>query len=250
MEKSRRRWNVRNKVIFVACLLFSLCLTFTAFGRVRHRTTSPSFTDTFQNLDNWIVSNWGPTEGTENGNTSYFVPANVGVTSQGLALTLTQTINPDGTITSLGGEVQSKQLFGYGTYTWTMKVAEPAVPGQVSAGFNFVNNSQTEIDFEVEGQNPNTVAMTAWSGLNNSVTRGTYLQFPEQEFHNYTFVWSSGSIQFYIDGTLIKTETTVVPTAPAYVMINLWGTNSVDWGGAATTGLTRTMYVKGFQYTP
>lgn len=232
----------------VALTVFLLAIM--AFAR-RHSRPTPmpaSFIDTFQNLNNWYVSNWGPTEGSGNGNTSYFDPSQVQITPQGLALSLTQTLNPDGSITSFGGEVQSTQLFGYGTYTWTMQAASPAVSGQVSAGFSFVNNSQTEIDFEIQGQDSNTVWMTSWAGLSQTDSSGYTLLYPEQAFHTYQFVWSASSIEFYIDGVLAGTETAVVPSAPAYVMMNLWGTNSADWGGLATTGVTRVMYVSKFQY--
>jgi hypothetical protein len=30
----------------------------------------------------------------------------------------------------------------------------------------------------------------------------------------------------------------------------MWGTNSSSWGGTATTGTTRYMYISNFKYTP
>ena len=41
------------------------------------------------------------------------------------------------------------------------------VSGQISSGFIYVNNSQTEIDSpEIEGQNPGTLWWTSWTSVN------------------------------------------------------------------------------------
>ena len=54
----------------------------------------------------------------------------------------------------------------------------------------------------------------------------------------------------YIDGKLVSTHTSNIPSAPAYIMINHWGTNSTGWGGQATIGVQRYLYVSSFTYTP
>ena len=56
--------------------------------------------------------------------------------------------------------------------------------------------------------------------------------------------------QCYVDGKWIVDHTTNVPTAPAYFRINHWGTNSTGWGGLATTGVTRYLYVTHASYSP
>jgi hypothetical protein len=106
----------------------------------------------------WIPSNWGaPGGGT-------FVPSYLDFSSGMLRIKVTQSYNSSGGIASVGGELQSKNTLGFGTYEWVMRASSTSstpngsgytVSGQISSGFIYLNNSQTEIDSpEIEGQNP------------------------------------------------------------------------------------------------
>ena len=110
----------------------------------------------------------------------YYQPDHVALVSDGsgryLRLLLTQETgpvdaNPNGTI-SRGALVSSDKVYGYGTYEWRMRMsstaAGPLVPGNpvsggVSAGFIYVNNSKTEIDFEFTGSLPDTLYLVNWA---------------------------------------------------------------------------------------
>ena len=203
----------------------------------------------------WIPSNWGaPGGGT-------FVPAYLDFSTGMLRIKVTQTYNSSGGIVSVGGELQSKETLGFGTYEWVIRASSTsstptgsgvAVSGQISSGFIFVNNSQTEIDSpEIEGQNPGTLWWTTWAGLTTKQSTSTQAAFaPEASFHSYKCVWTPTSINFYVDGVLVSTHTGVVPQTPAFAMINHWGTNSTGWGGLATTNITRYMFVRSFSFIP
>jgi hypothetical protein len=202
----------------------------------------------------WIASNWGaPGGGT-------FVPSYLDFSTGMLRIKVTQT-NSGGGVASVGGELQSKKAFGFGTYEWVMRASSTSstpngsgytVSGQISSGFIFVNNSQTEIDSpEIEGQNPGTLWWTTWTSVNTKQSTSSQAPFaPENGFHSYKCVWTTSSIKFYVDNVLVSTHTGVVPQAPAYGMINHWGTNSRGWGGLATTNITRYMFVRSFSFIP
>lgn len=223
---------------------------------------SSSFSDSFSTgvLDpsKWLASN-GFAPGSISGvNYGSFVPTNVDLSKGMLCLKLQQQQGSSGVL-SVGGEIQSLTTYGYGTYEWVMRAsstsATPAgagsvVSGQISAGFSFVNNSQTEIDFEIEGQNPNTVWMTNWISTSQKQYSSVFLASPDANFHHYNFVWVPGRIDYYIDGKLVSTHTSNVPSSPAYILINHWGTNSTGWGGLATLNVERYLYVSSFTYTP
>ncbi len=188
-----------------------------------------------------------------------------------LQLLLTQEIgtvdtNPAGVL-SHGAIIYSKNTYGYGTYEWQMRMSSTSatptgsgnsVSGSVSAGFTYVNNSQTEIDFEFSALDPDTLYMVNWLNPNprqnptgaDETYSTLYPVTVSTQFHDYKFVWQRGQIDFYVDGVLQATHTTNVPTAPAYFMINHWGTDSSGWGGMATTGTARYFYVDWVQYTP
>jgi endo-1,3-1,4-beta-glycanase ExoK len=125
-----------------------------------------SFSHTFSSgiLDasKWLASD-EPAPGRISGiNQGSFIPSNVDLSKGLLCLKLQQQQGSSGVI-SIGGQIQSLETFGYGTYEWTMRASSTSatpngsglvVSGQISSGFIFVNNSQTEIDFEIEGQTP------------------------------------------------------------------------------------------------
>jgi endo-1,3-1,4-beta-glycanase ExoK len=223
---------------------------------------SGSFTDTFNtgSLDSrkWLVSS-GPAPGSISGvNDSSFSASNVDLSQGMLCLKLQQQQGPSGII-SVGAQIQSLTTYGYGTYEWTLRTsstsASPtgsgsAVSGQVSAGFNYINNSETEIDFEVEGQDRDTLWVTNWISTSLKQYSSVSVAAPDAGFHRYKFVWAPGKVDYYIDGVLISTHDSNVPSVPAYIMINHWGTNSTNWGGLATVGVERYLYVYGFSYTP
>ena len=178
-----------------------------------------------------------------------------------LRIKVTQTYTSTGGISSVGGELQSRKTLGFGTYVWVMRASSTsstptgsgvAVSGQISSGFVFVNNSQTEIDSpEIEGQNPGKLWWTSWAGLSRKQYTSTQAPFaPEKGFHYYKCVWTRTGIKFYVDGVLVSSHTGVVPQTPAYAMINHWGTNSRGWGGLATTNIARYMFVRSFSFVP
>jgi endo-1,3-1,4-beta-glycanase ExoK len=221
-----------------------------------------SFSDNFNtgSLDTskWLATN-EPAPGNISGvNSGSFVSSNVDLSQGMLRLALTQQQGSSGVI-SVGGQLQSRNTYGYGTYEWVMRASSTSstpngggsvVSGQISSGFIFINNSQTEIDFEIEGQNPTTVWMTNWISTSQKQYSNAFLSSPDQGFHHYKFVWTPGRIDFYLDGGLVSTHTSNVPSAPAYIMMNHWGTNSTGWGGRATVGVQRYLYISSLIYTP
>jgi hypothetical protein len=203
----------------------------------------------------WISSNWGAPGGGK------FVPSYLDFSSGMLRIKVTQTYNSSGGIASVGGELQSKNALAFGTYEWVMRASSTSstptgsgytVSGQISSGFIFVNNSQSEVDSpEIEGQNPGTLWWTSWTSVTTKQSTSSQAPFaPENGFHSYKCVWTKTSIKFYVDGVLVSTHTGVVPQTPAYAMINHWGTNSTGWGGLATPNITRYMFVRSFSFVP
>ncbi len=222
----------------------------------------PTFSDTFSGgmLDaaKWFVDTGRAPGNIPGKNSGTLNPKNIDLATGMLRLTLTQSVL-DGLATSEGGEIRSKRLFGYGSYVWVARAASTsdtpngvgsAVSGTVTDFFNFINNSETEIDFEYQGSSPSTLEMTNFSTVSNSQSTATPVTGAESGFHEYKYVWRAARIEFYVDGKLVSTHTEHIPSAPAAVLINLWGTNSNSFGGVAADGVTRYLYVSSFSYTP
>lgn len=219
----------------------------------------------------WTVANGAAPGYIAGYHRGYYDPAHVSLASGMLSMLLTQTTGTvDGNsagVISRGAMIYTNFVCGYGMYEWTMRMSSTAdsppaygepVSGSVSAGFIYVNNSQTEIDFEFSGMDPDTLWLVNWLNPNprqdpteaNETYTGIYPFDSTGVFHNYKFVWSKGKISYYIDGVKKADHTNNVPTAPAYFMINTWGTDSANWGGTATLDTPRYIYVSKAAYTP
>jgi endo-1,3-1,4-beta-glycanase ExoK len=252
------------RVLLLISLLGAAGLTPGDDGRKNGGAESsrPTFCDTFSSgkLDGskWFVDTGrapGNIEGVHKGTLS---ADHVDLSTGMLRLTLAQSVS-GALATSVGAEIRSKQLFGYGTFVWVARAASTSatpngegspVSGTVTDVFNFINNSETEIDFEYEGQHPGKLEMTSYSSVANNQSTSSDVPGAENGFHEYRFVWSRSKIEFYVDGRLVSTHTEHIPSAPAAVLINLWGTNARSFGGIATNGVTRSLYVSKFSYTP
>jgi len=175
-----------------------------------------------------------------------FDPQHVSVGSE-LVLTLTQT-ESGGQILSVGGEVYTKQTFTYGTFEFTSRVANVA-SGSTASGFLYATDAITEIDMEQVGNKPDAVDCTNWRGLSNFQDTEV-LGFNQNNTHDFKIVWRSDFVDWYVDGQQIAHHTQAIPSAPAIFLFNLWGTNKSTWGGLASPGVTRYMYISDFKYTP
>jgi beta-glucanase (GH16 family) len=195
----------------------------------------------------WATHGGGaPPVGNTNGNVGSFNRQNVNVGSE-LVLTLTQT--RQGTkILSSGAEVQTSRTFRYGTFEFTSRVANVR-SGSVASGFLYASNSQTEIDMEQVGNKPSAVDCTNWRGVSNfQDTEVT--GYNQANSHRFKIVWRSTYVDWYIDGKRVLHHTQAVPSVAAPFLFNLWGTNKSTWGGTASPGVTRYMYISNFKYTP
>jgi beta-glucanase (GH16 family) len=187
-----------------------------------------------------------PPVGNANGNVGTFSPMNVSVGSE-LVLSLTQT-QQGSTILSSGSEVMTKNTFSYGTFEFTSRVVN-VLSGSDSSGFLYAPNSETEIDMEQVGNKPDAVDCTNWKGVSNfQDTEVT--GFDQGNTHDFKIVWQPGFVDWYVDGQLVVHHTQAVPSASAPFLFNMWGTNKSSWGGTATIGPTRYMYISSFKYTP
>ncbi|MGH9492106.1 MAG: glycoside hydrolase family 16 protein [Terriglobales bacterium] len=240
-------------------------------GKDSCRAWKDSFNTGQLDATRWMVANGRAPGYVPKQHIGYYEPDNVQLDGGMLTLTLTQArgavdSNPSGVI-SHGALIHTKNPCGYGTYEWTMKMssastspmdAGPAVSGSVSAGFLYINNSETEIDFEFSGDEPSTLWLVNWLNpapldppTKSIKTYTAWTPFnPIDGFHHYKLVWSPGKISYYVDGVRIARHTTHVPSAPAHFMINHWGKNGATQGGAGTLGVVRYFYISKASYKP
>ncbi|MFE4856667.1 family 16 glycosylhydrolase [Streptomyces sp. NPDC056670] len=154
------------------------------------------------------------------------------------------------------GRVESKSLYGYGTYSFTANMPNgrgllPAVWGA------YLNPWLPEMDAaEIVGQNPTAVyqtfhdtnnAQTQWARNNASAWTNSY--------HTYSFSWWPDHIDFWVDGGFSGTKwyTTPPGTGMHFIVNTAVGG---DWPGNpdastwATADGARYLKVSAITYTP
>jgi beta-glucanase (GH16 family) len=204
----------------------------------------------------WTVSDYTTDNYAGGGSNVQFTPENISFPGC-LCLKLTQpTAN-----FSTGAEILSKEKFHFGTYEFSLRAGSTSttptglgttVSGQVSSSF-ILNasppdyTSVTEIDApEIEGlpEKSDRIEWDVWKNGVSSTPSPEYTRIiaPEADFHLYKFIWTKDKITFYIDNEY-SSVCKSVPTAKAAIDLNFYGTNSSNWGGLATPGVIRYMYV-------
>src|SRR5271165_768350 len=264
--KSRVR-NKRTSTLNCARLVtFVFCGSCVMFGSARARV---SFHDDFKGgkLDTtkWIVATYRSPDSSPGVNRGTYVPSAIDLSQGMLRITVQQQSTPSG-IESFGGAILSKELFGYGTYDFEMRMSSlsptprgdgKASTGAVSSGFLYYNKSESEIDLEFVG-NQNAMWVSSWCNPNPALDPTLQQKISHRVddsglasgFRHYTLVWTPGAVDVLIDGKRVAHQTEHVPKNPAHIILQHRGTNSDKWGGTAAVGVERYFFVRSVSFTP
>ena len=213
----------------------------------------------------WIVATYKSPDSAPGVNSGIYVPSAIDFT-QGMLRIAVRQHGTDGGVESLGGAILSKELFGFGTYDFEMRMSSTSptprgeagsVSGAVSSGFLYYNRSQTEIDLEFLG-NEDAMWVSSWfnrtPALDPTPLQKTSTKVETAElsarFHHYSLVWTPKGVDVYIDGERVAHQTEHVPQDPAHIILQHRGTNSEKWGGVATIDVDRYFFVRSVQFTP
>lgn len=201
------------------------CVNVTAAGKNQAAQPFESNMDSFDTV-NMEKSNWT--------NGSMFncgwLPENVTFDDGVMTLHLNNT--PSHGKDYSGAEYRTKKRFPYGTFEVRMKAAKG--DGMVSSFFTYTgpsnNDPWDEIDFEVLGKDTTKVQLNYYVNGQGGHEKLIDLGFDASEdFHVYTFKWTKGKIEWYVDGKLVHTaKGSGLPTHPQQIMVNLWPGIGVD----------------------
>jgi len=156
------------------------------------------------------------------------------------------TFNPDDAGNSfLGTDLISKRNFAVGgglRMTTRMRVQSGTPAGLVAAPFLYdVSRDlpplvRDEIDHELltnfaQSAGPDNTLTNVWNDGDFAsggapVIINNPSGFDITQFHDYRTDWSPTSVKYYIDNTLVRTETTVVPDDPMRAHWNFWAPDS------------------------
>ncbi|CAG8895198.1 unnamed protein product [Penicillium egyptiacum] len=154
------------------------------------------------------------------------------------------TINKEGDAPTL----VSNFYFFYGELSIEMKTSHGQ--GIVSSAF-LQSDDKDEIDWEALGTKPDTI-MTNYFGKGDTTTydRESWVPVsaPQESFHTYTIQWTKETINWLIDGKIVRTVNykdaqggARYPQTPMNIRVGIWAggapTNAqgtIDWAGGPT----------------
>ena len=97
---------------------------------------------------------------------------------------------------------------------------------------NVDRNIHDEIDFEILTTNLKKVSTNVFAhepGDKTAHPLSIDMTGSFADWHTYRMEWLPGMVRWFVDGTLIRTETKHVPTQPQQLHMNLWGVPG-SWG--------------------
>jgi Glycosyl hydrolases family 16 len=213
----------------------------------------------------WIIATYQSPDSAPGVNRGTYVSSAIDFTQGMLRITVQQHATARG-VESLGGAIFSRELFGFGTYDFEMRMSSlsptphgngTASTGAVSSGFIYYDKSESEIDLEFLG-NENAMWVSTWRNpdpnLDPTPLQRTTDKLVEPglatRFRQYSLVWTAKTVDVYIDGTRVAHQTEHVPHTPAHIILQHRGTNSDKWGGVAAVGVERYFFVRSVKFTP
>lgn len=146
-----------------------------------------------------------------------------------------------------GGEIESRNFYGYGTYATRMKV--PNAPSSITGFFLYRSpDYEAEIDIEVYNDASRRVDYTIYAAGKETHFDSRKLPFdPRKGFHNYRIDYYPGAVSFYIDGKLDGRYTTGLPSAEMGLFVNAW---FPDWLPGREPAKTSAAKVDWIQHHP
>ncbi|NVO29199.1 family 16 glycosylhydrolase [Donghicola sp. C2-DW-16] len=152
-------------------------------------------------------------------------------------------------------EIQTRDFFKYGYFEASIRADHGA--GRNAAFFAYAgpvhNQPHQEIDFEILTKDANSVWLNRFlDGNDFSNGELRFSSSPTSEFHHYAFVWEPNKIRWYIDGALVRTEDTNIPTLPLKIYFSHWSTDTLTkWMGDFPGDMKKhDMEIDWFAYTP
>jgi beta-glucanase (GH16 family) len=165
-----------------------------------------------------------------------------------LTLSISPDTDPTATRTYAAGEIKSLNLaYGYGTYSVSLQSSPE--PGVISAFFLYAasGNGANEIDIQLGYFGDHSVGMLQCNYLANGVGGNEQLVLlnfdPSVAFHTYTVVWAPESLTWLVDGSVIASAATNIPSSPSGIFLNCWPTTGIDeWAGNYSGNPTFALY--------
>jgi endo-1,3-1,4-beta-glycanase ExoK len=203
-----------------------------AAGIAQAGQAGQSFLDDFQALDR---GRWTVSDGWSNGDWMNCVWSKRAVSVRAGRLSLRIEDAPSGK--RLCGEIQSKAVYGYGTFEVLMRTGRGS--GLNAALFTYTGpphgRPHHEIDVEILLRDPGRVEFNTY--VDGSPKNGAEARLAtpaDAAFTHYAFTWTPEGITWFVDGRKVHEAGAEagLPTEPQKFYASLWGSSTfTDWMG-------------------
>jgi len=182
----------------------------------------------------WHIPTWvSPTDGTVVGHTQFRFTQNSSLPAvkDGNAIIAVESYNPTA-FSFYGTDLRSNQAFalGQGIHITVRAKMDTSTPGIVGGIFLYAlkpgsTTYHDEIDFELLTNRPNGAQTNIYSneklGTGN-VQFAPYASGSITDYHTYEIKWLPNQVSWLIDGHIVRTDTSHVPTGPMNFHLNIW----------------------------
>ncbi|MCO5065954.1 MAG: family 16 glycosylhydrolase [Rhizobiaceae bacterium] len=233
----QKRWGRRAQVLSARNAGVSAALAFALVAGlqvpVAAQETAKSFVDDFSNFQR---SRWYVSDGWSNGDYQNCTWSSKMIKIADGVLTLSFDERPYKERNFSCAEVQTKQLFSYGTFEARLKTDSGA--GLNNAFFTFIGpqngKPHDEIDFEAITKDTSRIEVNTY--VDGKPHHGGKIDVPggtDKEFNDYAIVWEPDQIRWFVNGQLVKTAASdILPKEPQKIFFSIWGSDTMkDWMG-------------------
>ncbi len=182
----------------------------------------------------WHIPTWvSPTDGTVVGHTQFRFTQNASLpaASNGNAVIAVESYNPT-SFSFYGTDLRSNQSFalGKGIHITVRAKMNTTTPGIVGGIFLYAlkpgsTTYHDEIDFELLTNRPHGAQTNIYSNEKLGTGNVQFVPYPSgsiTDYHTYEIKWQPHQVSWFIDGNLVRTDTTHVPTGPMNFHLNIW----------------------------
>jgi hypothetical protein len=199
----------------------------------------------------WHIPTWvSPTDGTVVGLTQFRFTQNSSLppVSDGNAIIAVESYNPT-SFSFYGTDLRSNQSFalGDGIHITVRAKMNTTTPGIVGGVFLFAlkpgsTTCHDEIDFELLTNRPNGAQTNIYGNEKLGTGNVQFVPYASgsiTDYHTYEIKWQPNQVSWFIDGNLVRTDTSHVPTGPMTFHLNIWVPDS-GWPEAYAPNLKPT----------
>jgi beta-glucanase (GH16 family) len=199
----------------------------------------------------WHIPTWvSPTDGTFVGQTQFRCAQNslLPTANEGNAVITVESYNPTG-FSFYGTDLISNQSFslGKGIHITVRDKMNASTPGIVGGIFLYAlkpgsTTLHDEINFELLTNLPSGVQTNIYSKEPLGTGHPQFVAYTSgsiTDYHTYEIKWEPNQVSWFIDGILVRRETSNVPTGSMKFHLNIWVPDS-EWTQAYSPDLKPT----------